>query len=151
MHYSAVIFDLFGTLVEDFASSVGQTQTAFVEALAVPYEPFTQLWRPNNGKASHWAISDHRSKHRIRLQSIGRAGDYGTNDEGGGNPIAADTARSQAAAECRNDTRETKERRPQTWVAQQLLNRDPYPLAGNRIRRLCSKPGLLLPRTPQET
>jgi putative hydrolase of the HAD superfamily len=45
MHYSAVIFDLFGTLVEDFASSVGQTQTAFVEALAVPYEPFTQLWR----------------------------------------------------------------------------------------------------------
>ena len=45
MHYSAVIFDLFGTLVDDFASSVGQTQTAFVEALAVPYEPFTQLWR----------------------------------------------------------------------------------------------------------
>ncbi len=45
MRFQAVIFDLFGTLVDDFASSVGQTQTEFVEALAVPYEPFTQLWR----------------------------------------------------------------------------------------------------------
>jgi len=41
----AVIFDLFGTLVDDFASSVSQMSNAFVEALAVPYEPFTQLWR----------------------------------------------------------------------------------------------------------
>ena len=45
MKVQAVIFDLFGTLVDDFASSVGQMPTAFVEALAVPYEPFTQLWR----------------------------------------------------------------------------------------------------------
>ena len=45
MKVQAVIFDLFGTLVDDFASSVSQMSTAFVEALAVPYEPFTQLWR----------------------------------------------------------------------------------------------------------
>ena len=45
MKVQAVIFDLFGTLVDDFAASVGQTHRAFVEALEVPYEPFTQLWR----------------------------------------------------------------------------------------------------------
>ena len=45
MKVQAVIFDLFGTLVDDFASSVSQMSNAFVEALAVPYEPFTQLWR----------------------------------------------------------------------------------------------------------
>jgi putative hydrolase of the HAD superfamily len=31
--------------VDDFVTSAGQMHTAFVEALTVPYEPFTQLWR----------------------------------------------------------------------------------------------------------
>jgi len=45
MSYSAVIFDLFGTLVDDFASSVGQMHAELAVALEVPYEPFMQLWR----------------------------------------------------------------------------------------------------------
>jgi putative hydrolase of the HAD superfamily len=45
MKFKAVIFDLFGTLVDDFASSVGQTHMEFVGALDVPPEPFMRLWR----------------------------------------------------------------------------------------------------------
>ena len=45
MIYSAVIFDLFGTLVDDFASSVGQLHAELAAALALPFEPFMQLWR----------------------------------------------------------------------------------------------------------
>jgi putative hydrolase of the HAD superfamily len=45
MKFKAVIFDLYGTLVDDFGSSVGQKHTEFVEALAVPSEPFMKLWR----------------------------------------------------------------------------------------------------------
>ena len=45
MNYNAVIFDLFGTLVDDFVSSVGQMNAELAAALAVPIEPFMQLWR----------------------------------------------------------------------------------------------------------
>lgn len=45
MSYRAVIFDLFGTLVDDFMSSAGQMQAELAAALAVPLEPFMQLWR----------------------------------------------------------------------------------------------------------
>jgi putative hydrolase of the HAD superfamily len=45
MEYKAVIFDLFGTLVDDFAASVGQTYTELAEALGVPCEQFMQPWR----------------------------------------------------------------------------------------------------------
>lgn len=45
MSCSVVIFDLFGTLVDDFASSAGQMHAEFVKALAVASEPFTKLWR----------------------------------------------------------------------------------------------------------
>jgi putative hydrolase of the HAD superfamily len=45
MKFQAVIFDLFGTLVDDFVSSVGQTYSELAEALEVPYEQFMQLWR----------------------------------------------------------------------------------------------------------
>ena len=40
----AVIFDLFGTLVDDFVSSVGQMHQEMARALAVPYEQFMQDW-----------------------------------------------------------------------------------------------------------
>jgi putative hydrolase of the HAD superfamily len=43
--FQAVIFDLFGTLVDDFASSAGQMNADLATALEVPYEPFMQLWR----------------------------------------------------------------------------------------------------------
>jgi putative hydrolase of the HAD superfamily len=39
-----VIFDLFGTLVDHFMSSVGRMHGAMAEALAVPYEEFDPLW-----------------------------------------------------------------------------------------------------------
>jgi putative hydrolase of the HAD superfamily len=45
MNPSAVIFDLFGTLVNDFVSSMGQMHQELAAALQVPYEPFMQRWR----------------------------------------------------------------------------------------------------------
>ena len=44
MKFIAVIFDLFGTLVDDFGSSAGQMNQELAAALGVPYEPFMQLW-----------------------------------------------------------------------------------------------------------
>lgn len=44
MKLKAVIFDLFGTLVNDFGSSAGQMNAELAAALAVPYEPFIQVW-----------------------------------------------------------------------------------------------------------
>jgi putative hydrolase of the HAD superfamily len=45
MKFGTVIFDLFGTLVDDFVSSVGQMHQEMAAALAVPYEQFMQVWR----------------------------------------------------------------------------------------------------------
>ena len=45
MIYSAVIFDLFGTLVDDFVSSVGRMHAELAVALEVPYEAFMEVWR----------------------------------------------------------------------------------------------------------
>jgi putative hydrolase of the HAD superfamily len=45
MKFKAVIFDLYGTLVDDFASSVGQLHAEFVRTLVVPPDSFMKLWR----------------------------------------------------------------------------------------------------------
>jgi putative hydrolase of the HAD superfamily len=45
MTLRAVIFDLFGTLVDDFVSSTGQMNAELLTALDVPREPFMQHWR----------------------------------------------------------------------------------------------------------
>jgi putative hydrolase of the HAD superfamily len=45
MKHSAVIFDFYGTLVDDFVSSVGQTHGEFVKALPVLPEPFRKFWK----------------------------------------------------------------------------------------------------------
>jgi putative hydrolase of the HAD superfamily len=45
MKLEAVIFDFFGTLVDDFASSAGQMPQEMAAALAVSYEQFTEIWR----------------------------------------------------------------------------------------------------------
>jgi len=45
MKINAVIFDLFGTLVDDFGTSVGQTYKELAEALQVPIDQFMPLWR----------------------------------------------------------------------------------------------------------
>jgi putative hydrolase of the HAD superfamily len=44
MKFKAVIFDLFGTLVGNFASSVGQMHQEMAGALGMPYEQFMQHW-----------------------------------------------------------------------------------------------------------
>jgi putative hydrolase of the HAD superfamily len=43
--FHAVIFDLFGTLVDGFVSSVGQIHAELPAALQVPPEQFVQMWR----------------------------------------------------------------------------------------------------------
>jgi putative hydrolase of the HAD superfamily len=45
MTLRAVIFDLFGTLVDDFVSLTGQMNAELLTALDVPREPFMQQWR----------------------------------------------------------------------------------------------------------
>jgi putative hydrolase of the HAD superfamily len=45
MKFRTVIFDLFGTLVDDFVSSVGQMNTELASALEAPFDQFMQLWR----------------------------------------------------------------------------------------------------------
>jgi putative hydrolase of the HAD superfamily len=49
MKFTAVIFDLFGTLVDDFVSSVGQMPIELAAALEVPREPFMEHWRRTSG------------------------------------------------------------------------------------------------------
>jgi putative hydrolase of the HAD superfamily len=46
----AVIFDLFGTLVDGFATSASGYQEKFSAALGVDHEAFTQLWREITGR-----------------------------------------------------------------------------------------------------
>lgn len=45
MKFAAVIFDLFGTLVEDFMFSISATNSDLAEILGAPPEPFKQMWR----------------------------------------------------------------------------------------------------------
>jgi putative hydrolase of the HAD superfamily len=45
MKFNAVVFDLFGTLVDDFVSATGQMNTELAAVLEVPFDPFMQLWR----------------------------------------------------------------------------------------------------------
>ena len=45
MKFVAVIFDLFGTLVDDFAASIGSANTDLAVPLGVPSEPFAKAWR----------------------------------------------------------------------------------------------------------
>jgi putative hydrolase of the HAD superfamily len=44
MKFDAILFDLFGTLIDDFAGSTGQMHREMAVALAVPYERFLPLW-----------------------------------------------------------------------------------------------------------
>lgn len=45
MKVKAIIFDLFGTLVDDFGKWIGQMQSELIASLAVPSEQFIELWR----------------------------------------------------------------------------------------------------------
>jgi putative hydrolase of the HAD superfamily len=45
MKAQAIIFDLFGTIVDGFAASSVNYQEQFTTALGVPHEPFTRHWR----------------------------------------------------------------------------------------------------------
>jgi putative hydrolase of the HAD superfamily len=50
MNCNAVIFDLFGTLVNDFASVAGHTHDELADILGVPRESFMKLWREITGR-----------------------------------------------------------------------------------------------------
>jgi len=50
MNYSTVIFDLFGTLVNDFRSVAVYTHDELAEILGVPRKPFMKLWRGITGR-----------------------------------------------------------------------------------------------------
>ena len=50
MNYSTVIFDLFGTLVNDFMSAAGHTHDELAAILGAPYEPFMKQWREITGR-----------------------------------------------------------------------------------------------------
>ena len=50
MNYRAVIFDLFGTLVNDFGSVAGPSHDELAAILGVPYEPFMNQWREITGR-----------------------------------------------------------------------------------------------------
>ena len=53
MKICAVIFDLFGTIVEDFAAaSAGSKHAEFPAALGVAYDPFMQHWRQLTNRRS---------------------------------------------------------------------------------------------------
>jgi putative hydrolase of the HAD superfamily len=45
MQLKAIIFDFYGTLVDDFGSSAGGKHADFFEALPVPSDSFRKLWR----------------------------------------------------------------------------------------------------------
>ena len=45
MRYRAVIFDLFGTIVDGFAASSAGYQEQFADALGVPHDELAQRWR----------------------------------------------------------------------------------------------------------
>ena len=45
MKFVAIIFDLFGTLVDDFSTSIGSTNVDLAVPLEVPSEPFAKAWR----------------------------------------------------------------------------------------------------------
>lgn len=45
MPTQAVIFDLFGTIVDDFSGSAARYQQAFSAALGIPHEELTHRWR----------------------------------------------------------------------------------------------------------
>jgi putative hydrolase of the HAD superfamily len=44
MKFEAVIFDLFGTLVDDFGSSIGEMNTELAATLGITPEPFIRVW-----------------------------------------------------------------------------------------------------------
>ena len=50
MNYNTVIFDLFGTLVNDFMSVAGQSHDELAAILGVPSEPFMKQWREITGR-----------------------------------------------------------------------------------------------------
>ena len=50
MNCNTVIFDLFGTLVNDFSSVASHTHDELADILGVPHEPFMKLWREITGR-----------------------------------------------------------------------------------------------------
>lgn len=71
MRFAAVIFDLFGTLVDDFVSSVGPMPVELAGALEVPREPFMEHWRQTSGMRTEGAFQTVEASLRHVCDAIG--------------------------------------------------------------------------------
>ncbi len=73
MKFCAVIFDLFGTLVNDFAASIKATNTDLAVVLDAPPELFAQVWRQTSEMRTNGAFQSVEASIEYVCSAIGVA------------------------------------------------------------------------------
>jgi len=143
MTIQAVIFDFFGTLVDDFVASTAQMTPDLATAVNAPHEQFMELWR----KTSNLRIDG-------TFQSIEAAIEYVCTGIG----IQPTPEKLTKAVEIRlNQIRQALKPRPdaiqglQNRPAEQLLVRDSNSMAGLSFCRIGRFGGFFQPRASQKT
>ena len=103
MKPQAVIFDLFGTIVEDFSvASAGSNHAAVPAALGLPYDPFMQHWRQITDRRSLGEFQPSKRVSSMSAISSTRAGRL-SKWQGRRNPHATDPSGSHAqTGRCRD-------------------------------------------------
>ncbi len=135
MEISTIIFDLFGTIVDDFAAaSAGSNHAEFPAALGLPYDPFMQHWRQLTDRRSLGEFQTVEASINYVCNIIGAS----VTDEQMTKAVETRLQLTRRALTPRSRTPSnlgtTKRRRFQDRLAEQLLHRNPHRLAGNRIR-----------------
>ncbi|MXZ10269.1 MAG: hypothetical protein F4Y79_12595 [Gemmatimonadetes bacterium] len=70
MKFKAVIFDLFGTLVDNFSKKEHDKVYALMaETLSAPYEAFRQAFGSSYSGPMYWEIQVNRRDYRCMLRS----------------------------------------------------------------------------------
>ena len=152
MKFQAVIFDLFGTIVDDFAAaSAGSNHAEFPAALGLPYDPFMQHWRQLTDRRSLGEFQTVEASIEHVCAVIGASVTAEQMDRAVETRSATYPTGADATTGRRRNPRTTKKRQFQNWLAEQLFHRNPHRLAGNRIRRTVPCHRLFQPRTDQET
>ncbi len=152
MKFQAVIFDLFGTIVDDFAAaSAGSNHAEFPAALGLPYDPFMQHWRQLTDRRSLGEFQTVEASIEHVCAIIGASVTAEQMARAVETRLQLTRRALTPRAGRRRNPRATKKRRIQNRLAQQLLHRNPHRLAGDRIRRTVPFHRLLQPRTDQET
>ena len=152
MKFQAVIFDLFGTIVDDFAAaSAGSNHAEFPAALGLPYDPFMQHWRQLTDRRSLGEFQTVEASIEHVCDIIG----VSVTAEQMARAVETRLQLTRRALTPRPDAVKTlaqlRNERFQNRLAQQLLHRNSHRLAGNPIRRTVPCHRLLQPRTDQET